>query len=150
MIPLRGEVMSKSRTRAMCAAVLAFLCGASPAPVAPASPAGNWTTEGGQSIVKFEPCGQGWCGRIDRILRRDPRASPQDVHNPDPRLRARPILGIRLVELTAADGDRWRGSIYDPRSGKSYKALVRRRSGNQLEVQGCLMVFCQTQRWTGA
>lgn len=114
----------------------------------PASPAGNWITGGGQSVVRFDPCGTGWCGNIDRVLRPDPAAPTRDVNNPDPALRSRTILGMRIVELTRVAGDRWKGTIYDPRSGKSYTALVKRLAGNVLEVQGCLVIFCRTLRWT--
>lgn len=113
----------------------------------PASPAGNWLTDGGQSIVRFSPCGTGWCGNIDRILRPTPNGPARDVHNPDPSLRSRTILGLRIVELTGTSADRWKGTIYDPRSGKRYTAMVRRLPGNLLEVQGCLAIFCRTMRW---
>ena len=113
----------------------------------PASPAGNWLTAGGQSIVRFSPCGTGWCGNIDRILHADPSAPARDVNNPDPSLRSRTILGLRIVELTGASGERWKGTIYDPRSGRRYTALVRRLPSNVLEVQGCLAFFCRTLRW---
>ena len=115
---------------------------------APAPPAGDWRTDGGQSVVRFEPCGQGWCGRINRILKTDPGASPHDIRNPDEALRKRPVLGLRILHLTKPEGDRWKGTVYDPRSGKTYKAVVRRVSAAQLDVQGCLMMFCQTQRWS--
>jgi uncharacterized protein (DUF2147 family) len=121
---------------------------AASASATPASPAGDWVTDGGQSIVRFSPCGAGWCGHIDRVLRPEPGAPARDVHNPEPSLRSRAILGMRIVELNRVAGDRWKGTIYDPRSGKSYTALVRRLAGNQLEVQGCLAIFCRTLRWT--
>jgi len=114
----------------------------------PASPSGSWVTQGGQSVVQFSPCATGWCGRLARILKPDPKQSQFDAKNPDPNLRARPLLGIRLLNLTTPDGDGWRGTVYDPRSGKTYKATVRRVGIAALDVQGCLMMFCQTQRWT--
>ena len=117
------------------------------AAAAPASPAGDWLTDGGQSIVRFSPCGAGWCGQISRVLRPDPGAPTRDVNNPAPSLRSRAIEGMRIVELNRVAGDRWRGTIYDPRSGKTYTAKVRRLVGNQLEVKGCLAIFCRTLRW---
>ena len=120
---------------------------ASPAAATPASPAGDWVTGGGQSIVRFSPCGPGWCGQIDRVLRPEPGAPARDVNNPEAGLRSRTIQGMRIIELNRIAGDRWKGTIYDPRSGKTYTAQVRRLVGNQLEVQGCLAIFCRTLRW---
>ena len=120
---------------------------APPAGAAPASPAGDWLTGGGQSIVRFSPCGAGWCGQIDRVLRPEPGAPARDVNNPAPSLRSRTIEGMRSIELNRVAGDRWKGTIYDPRSGKTYTAQVRRLVGSQLEVQGCLAIFCRTLRW---
>lgn len=114
----------------------------------PADPGGVWFTEGHRSTIRFAPCCTGWCGHIDRVLIRDPGAPDHDVKNPDPRLRTRPILGLRLLELPRAQSDGWRGTVYDPRSGKTYSATVRRAGADVLQVKGCLMVFCQTQSWT--
>ena len=48
------------------------------------------------------------------------------------------------------DGDVWRGTIYDPKSGKSYRSIVKRRNASTLEVKGCIGPFCQTQVWRKA
>ena len=48
------------------------------------------------------------------------------------------------------DGDEWRGTIYDPKSGKTYRSILQRKGSNQLTVKGCLGPFCQTQTWRKA
>ncbi len=142
------------RTAAFCIrAAIAFAVIAVAAPVAlaadkPADPGGVWFTQGHRSAVRFVPCGGGWCGRIDRILQRDPGSPDHDVKNPDPALRSRPVLGLQLLDLPGVQDGQWRGTVYDPRSGRTYNASVRRVSGDGLEVKGCLMIFCQTVRWT--
>jgi uncharacterized protein (DUF2147 family) len=143
----------KRRNLFAIAGALALLFPAAQLPAAPvkvvaADPGGLWFTEGHRSAVRFVPCGSGWCGHIDRILIRDPGAPEQDVKNPIPGLRSRPILGLRLLDLPRAQGDGWQGKVYDPRSGSTYNATVRRIGADVLEVKGCLMIFCQAQRWT--
>ena len=46
--------------------------------------------------------------------------------------------------------DDWRGTIYDPRNGKTYKSIVSKNTDGTLAVKGCIAFFCQTQKWTPA
>jgi hypothetical protein len=48
----------------------------------------------------------------------------RDVENPQPELRQRPLLGLEISDNLRKQGDRWRGRIYDPRSGAWYKSHV--------------------------
>jgi uncharacterized protein (DUF2147 family) len=63
---------------------------------------------------------------------------PRDTKNPDVSLRARPILGLPMVTGMRADkSDTWdNGSIYDARSGKTYKASMRLTHRDTLKVRG--------------
>ena len=54
-----------------------------------------------------------------------------------------------LSGFADAGGD-WRGRIYDPRNGKSYKSIVSKNADGSLKVQGCIAIFCQTQLWKPA
>ena len=47
-------------------------------------------------------------------------------------------------------GKDWRGRIYDPRSGRSYKSILSREADGTLKVQGCIAFFCKTQVWRRA
>ena len=49
-----------------------------------------------------------------------------------------------------ADDDVWRGQIYDPKSGKTYRSVVRRNANGTLKVEGCVGPFCKTQTWRPA
>jgi uncharacterized protein (DUF2147 family) len=129
-------------------AAIAMLILTAAGPPAAADIAGPWITPERDSIMQFDPCGPGWCGRIAKVLRRQPDAPLTDIHNPDPALRAHPIEGLQLFTLTRFDGAAWRGTVYDPRSGRVYKAFVRRKESGQLDIQGCFGPFCQTRTWT--
>lgn len=128
---------------------LAALALAAPA-YAAAPITGRWITVEGDSIVTIGPCGGKLCGRITTFLRRPPTANPVDGKNPDPALRGRPILGLAVLSGFADAGKDWRGRIYDPRSGKSYKSILSRNADGTLKVQGCIAFFCQTQLWKPA
>jgi uncharacterized protein (DUF2147 family) len=134
------------------APLLAALSLAAGAPAMAAAPiAGAWRTEAKDAIVQIGDCGAAQCGRIARFLIVPPQGAGQrDVNNPDASLRARKLLGLPILTGFKADGELWRGTIYDPKTGKSYRSLVRRLEGDRLEVKGCIGPFCKTQIWRRA
>lgn len=117
---------------------------------APTSPAGRWLTEGNQAVVEIAPCGSSICGAIFRVLKVDPKAAKTDVNNPDPRLRHRPLSSLRILTGFVPDGDRWKGQVYDPRSGRTYKSFIQVRPDGTLALTGCVWKLCQTQSWRRA
>lgn len=120
------------------------------APARAADPiAGRWITEDRDAVVTIARCGSSVCGRITRFLVVPPQGADQrDVNNPDPAKRARKLMGLPVLFSFSADGEVWRGRIYDPKSGKDYRSVLRRTAADRLEVKGCLGPFCQTQKWT--
>ena len=129
--------------------LLVALAGVSPAWAA-APIVGRYLTEDGAGIVQVARCGEAICGRLVQILKAKPGAAATDINNRDAALRSRPIQGIAILSSFTERGADWRGTIYDPRNGKSYKSIVSRNSDGSLKVQGCIAFFCQTQRWTPA
>lgn len=141
-------------------ALAAALASASPAPApaaAAGSPVGEWTTEGGKARVRIEPCpgaADRLCGAIVWSYR--PADAPPgplaDVNNRDPALRARPIVGLPLLQGFAPSGaGAWDGgTIYDPEGGQTYRSRLRLKDRSTLAVEGCVLFFCQGQTWTRA
>lgn len=111
---------------------------------------GRWITQEGDALVEIGACGASTCGRIARVLRARPNAPTTDVNNGDAALRRRPIVGLPVLTDFREDGDAWRGRIYDPRSGRTYRSVVRRNPDGTLRVQGCIAVICRTQTWRAA
>jgi uncharacterized protein (DUF2147 family) len=133
----------------MLAAAL-FACVAVPALAAPVPVTGRWTTVEGKALVEIGQCGQSLCGHIQKILKPTPGRPPTDINNPDKALRSKPLAGLALLTGFSADGDIWKGKIYDPESGKTYRSELR-RTGDTLNVKGCLFgPLCKTQVWTKA
>lgn len=123
---------------------------AMPAMASAAEPvAGRWITDDGKALVTIGRCGKFVCGHVTRILAATPNGPPVDEHNPNPALRRRPVLGIEVLSGFVDKGDDWRGRIYDPESGKSYKSILTREPGG-LKAQGCILFFCRTQHWKAA
>ena len=139
--------MRLSWGRGLVAAGLALAVPASAAePVA-----GRWFTAERDAVILIGPCGKALCGTIERFLVSPPQGNEQrDVNNPDPAKRQRRLLGIPILSSFAADGQVWRGQIYDPKSGKTYRSVIRRKGADVLEVKGCIGPFCQTQVWKKA
>ena len=112
--------------------------------------AGRWLTQDGNAVVTIGGCGTATCGRITTLLNGPPSGPPVDGNNPDARLRGRPLEGLTILTGFTDAGSDWRGRIYDPKSGKTYKSVLRREADGSLKVQGCVAFFCRTQHWTAA
>jgi len=120
-------------------------------PALAASPiAGRYVTEDGSGVIEIGRCGATVCGKLVRILKSEPNAPKTDVNNSDAALRSRPILGMPILSGFTDAGKDWRGRIYDPRNGKTYKSIVSRNGDGTLKVQGCIAFLCQTQLWKPA
>ena len=132
-------------------ALLALILLSSAAGASATDVTGNWVTEDRSAVIAIQRCGASVCGSVAKILIVKPNHPQTDVKNPDPRLRSKPILGLRIISGFTQKGDRWdNGRIYDPNSGRSYKSkLVLNRDGS-LNVSGCVAFICRTQRWTRA
>lgn len=111
---------------------------------------GRWITVGGKAIVQITPCGAAMCGRIDKILKPEPGRPHTDIKNPDAALRDRPLVGLALLSGFKQAGEHWKGTIYDPESGRSYNSKASRNPDGTLKVQGCVAFICRTQIWTPA
>lgn len=129
---------------------IAALCMASPLLAAPPVE-GRWVTAEKDAVITIGDCGRTVCGRISKFLVPPPQGTDQrDVNNSDPKLRSRKLLGMSVLSGFVEEEDLWRGQIYDPKSGKTFRSVIRRINATTLEVKGCLGPFCQTQTWKRA
>ncbi|MEM6267764.1 MAG: DUF2147 domain-containing protein [Pseudomonadota bacterium] len=113
--------------------------------------AGRWVTQDEDAIVTIKPCGKATCGVISRFLVPPPDGPDQrDINNPDRKLKSRRLMGLPVLSGFQEEPSLWRGRIYDPKTGKSYRSVLRRKGPDTLEVKGCISIFCQTQIWRRA
>jgi len=142
MIPIRSLALSLGA--AFCSATCSTAWAADPI-------AGRWITEDKDAIVAIGQCGNTVCGKIARFLVPPPDGPDQrDINNSDPKLKQRKLMGLPVLTKFREEGDLWRGRIYDPKTGKSYRSVVRRKGPSVLEVKGCISIFCQSQIWRRA
>ncbi len=132
--------------RSLSAAAIAMLA----VPAMAADPiTGNWITEDEDAVVNIAQCGNNLCGKIVKFLKTPPEGVGQrDINNPDKSKRSRKLLGLPVLTGFSEDGDEWRGEIYDPKKGKTYRSLLQRQSSGKLQVKGCIGPFCKSQTWT--
>jgi uncharacterized protein (DUF2147 family) len=73
-----------------------------------------------------------------------------DMHNPDPALRTRPLLGLDLLSQYQYKGGKWQGQLYDPESGKTYKSQITLGSDGKLQMRGYIgtPMLGRTAVWT--
>jgi uncharacterized protein (DUF2147 family) len=126
-----------------------FLLASAAAAQAAPDISGNWIVQDRTGVVAIQRCGASVCGHIAKALVIKPNHPKTDVHNPSPALRNHPLIGLQILSGFEAGTDDWeRGTIYDPESGKSYKSYLRLNRDGSLKVSGCVLFFCQSQRWT--
>jgi uncharacterized protein (DUF2147 family) len=115
------------------------------------APSGTFVTQDGTALVRVEPCGASICGRVAEVLNRQPGIPHTDVHNPDPQLRSRPLVGLPILGGFIWSGQQWTGGqIYDPKSGRTYRSKLSVAPDGSLSVSGCVLFICQSQRWRPA
>ncbi len=161
--PGRAVKWPRALWGALMGAGLLFLAPLTTAHADPApSLAGIWTTESGREIV-IGPCEQPGSQTICGIAAKgDLSVLPVDSAEPaDTKIRFRdqPLRFLRMVApaflgkvvlegFESLDGRFWRGGfIFNPRSGKKYKATLLLKNPDELAVMGCYGPVCGGQTW---
>ena len=90
---------------------------------------GFWLTEEETSQVQVFKGNDGkYYGRITWLDEPNENGKPKvDDDNPDPKLQSRPIMGLEILkelEYNSKDNEWKNGSIYDPKSGKTYDCFM--------------------------
>ena len=129
-------------------AAAALAAAAVAAPAFASDPTGLWQTPTNGGQVQISRCGQALCGVL--VTSNHIRATPGtlDEKTSNRALRGRTLRNLPLLTGFSDAGDIWKGTIYDPESGKSYKSKINRNPNGTLKVQGCIAFLCKTQTWT--
>ena len=118
-----------------------------------APPQGTWLSQDGATKVRLSDCGGKLCGTVvwlNQPIDRSTGKPKTDKHNPDPGKRARPLLGLQVVNGLAASGpDKWSGNIYNADDGQTYQASFMVQGARTAKVEGCVLkLLCKDHTWT--
>lgn len=116
---------------------------------------GKWYNTEKDAQVEIYKEGNKFSGKI--IWLEDPKddaGKPKvDVNNSDVSKRQRPIIGMKLLENFKYNGGTWEdGTIYDPKNGKTYSCIIKKKDNKTLEVRGYvgISLIGRTVEWTKA
>jgi uncharacterized protein (DUF2147 family) len=129
---------------------------AAPSLAAPADPVfGVWLTAAKDGKVRIAPCAADpaqTCGTVlwGRGPNGEDAATMTDLKNPDAARRSHPIVGLQIITEFHRDGEGgWTGGrIYEPQTGRTFKAKMASAGPNALKVAGCVLFFCRAETWT--
>ena len=101
-------------------------------------PAGDWTPPDMDAVISIRPCGDALCARL--VQHDYAEVTNLDINNPNPAMRTRPLLGVRILDgLRRVTDNRWSGGkLYDPRTGKTYFSKLKLVDRNRLKIIGCI------------
>jgi uncharacterized protein (DUF2147 family) len=113
---------------------------------------GDWFPPDGAALLRIERQQDAYSVYILRQSS-DAVLHPQikDVRNPDTKLRERCLQGLRIGKGFQFDDDKWKhGSLYDPASGRQYRASIEIIDEHHLKVRGYVgfELFGRSQIWT--
>ena len=113
----------------------------------------KWLNASGEGQIMIYKKGDKYFGRLSWLkeIRDDKGQIKRDSKNPDPSLRKRPILGSEILNNFdyLGDGAWGNGTIYDPKTGKTYSCKITRLNNNQLSIRGYvgISLFGRTEIW---
>jgi uncharacterized protein (DUF2147 family) len=99
---------------------------------------GTWLSGDGDGLIAVRVEGTRLSAKILGSRSNQEDRPTTDVHNPDPMLRNRPLIGLELFEGFRNEGDgEWSGgTIYDPNNGKTYSCKLKLIGPDTLNVRG--------------
>lgn len=104
---------------------------------------GKWYTDDRETIIEIYKEGGKYFGKIVWLKEPYEDGKPKvDDENPDPKLQNRPIMGLQLLRNFVYDRDKeqWNnGTIYDPKSGKTYDCYMWFEGHNELKIKGYVL-----------
>ena len=82
---------------------------------------------------------------------KDANGKPKlDKNNPNAALRNKPLLGLTMLKDFKYDDGEWSGGqVYNPSDGKEYKAYIKLKDLNTLDLRGYIGIslFGKTDTW---
>jgi uncharacterized protein (DUF2147 family) len=116
---------------------------------------GKWYNTEKDAQVEIFKEGNKYFGKI--IWLQDPKddtGKPKvDLNNSDVSKQQRQIIGLKILDNFQFNGGVWEdGTIYDPKNGKTYSCIIKKKDNKTLEVRGFvgISLIGRTVEWTKA
>ncbi|MEE1944756.1 DUF2147 domain-containing protein [Pedobacter sp. KR3-3] len=100
---------------------------------------GKWINPSGEGQIEIYKKGDKYFGKLAWIKEpNDENGKPKtDVKNPNASLRTKPLLGLEILKDFVFEDKKWTdGSIYDPKTGKTYSCNITLKENGQLNIRG--------------
>ncbi|MDX5478544.1 MAG: DUF2147 domain-containing protein [Cyclobacteriaceae bacterium] len=115
---------------------------------------GKWYNTEKDAQVEIYKEGGKYFGKIVWLQEPFENGKPKlDKNNTDKSKRSRQIMGMKLLSGFEFNGGTWEnGNIYDPKNGKTYSCIIKKKNDKTLEVRGYVGVSLigRTVEWTKA
>jgi uncharacterized protein (DUF2147 family) len=113
---------------------------------------GFWLTKEERAVIEIVKNGEEFEGKLVWLIdiHTGKKKDVLDIQNPDEKLQARSLQGLKNLEGFKFDGEEWNGGeIYDPKKGKNYSANMKLENKNELHLRGYVGIplFGRTSEW---
>jgi len=99
---------------------------------------GKWLNPSGEGQIEIYKKGDKYFGKLVWLKEPNLNGKPKiDSKNPEASLQNRPLWGLEILKNFVYDEGKWTdGTIYDPKSGKTYSCNLTLKSNDILNVRG--------------
>lgn len=99
---------------------------------------GKWLNPTGEGQIEIYKKGDKYYGKLAWIKEPNLNGKPKtDAKNPTASLQSRPLLNLEILKNFVYDDGKWTdGTIYDPKSGKTYSCNISLKSADVMNVRG--------------
>ncbi len=100
---------------------------------------GKWVNPSGEGQIEIYKKGDKYFGKLAWIKEpNDEKGKAKtDVKNPNADLRSKPLLGLEILKDFVFEDGKWTdGTIYDPKTGKTYSCNLNIKNDGQLNIRG--------------
>ncbi len=113
---------------------------------------GKWLNATGEAHIQIYTSGNKFFGKLVWLKEPlNPEGKPTlDKENPDQELSKRQIIGLIILKDFLYKGGIWEGgTIYDPKTGKTYSCKISTESKNRINVRGFVgfSMLGRTETW---
>ncbi|MFC6100957.1 DUF2147 domain-containing protein [Olivibacter domesticus] len=114
---------------------------------------GKWQNPSGEGRIEITKKGEKYYGKLYWLKEPNDEAGQpkKDIKNPDEAKRERLVQGLQILEGFTSNGKGIyeNGTIYDPKSGKTYSCKMTIKGNDKLDIRGFvgISILGRTETW---